>query len=141
MTTEGRIVKTTKAVQGPGVARLDWHIIRALSEVLDVTLPYETEQDMQQRMEEYSPIFEVENELPSNTVQHLFATTKKKTNHEKEHSIKEKYPMAIKNYYQTDVLSNASPTMAACVKELKTDHLIHQKGVEALNYPESAIPQ
>lgn len=48
---------TQRAVPVPGDARDDWKIIRALSEVLGTQLPYDTLQDVQDRLQQVSPNF------------------------------------------------------------------------------------
>lgn len=48
--TEGRIQQTTKAVNAPGNAKEDWTILRALSEVLGKTLPYDNLAQIRERM-------------------------------------------------------------------------------------------
>ncbi len=48
--TEGRIQQTTKAVNAPGSAKEDWTILRALSEVLGQTLPYDSLAQIRERM-------------------------------------------------------------------------------------------
>uniref|UniRef100_A0A8C2QR70 NADH-ubiquinone oxidoreductase 75 kDa subunit, mitochondrial n=1 Tax=Capra hircus TaxID=9925 RepID=A0A8C2QR70_CAPHI len=55
--TEGRAQQTKVAVTPPGLAREDWKIIRALSEVfvLSMTLPYDTLDQVRNRLEEVSP--------------------------------------------------------------------------------------
>jgi len=50
--TEGRVQRTRAAVNAPGNAREDWKIIRALSEVLGFTLPYDSAYDIRQRLQE-----------------------------------------------------------------------------------------
>lgn len=53
--TEGRVQLTRAATSLPGVAREDWKIIRAASEFLGVTLPYDSLAGLRARMEEISP--------------------------------------------------------------------------------------
>lgn len=53
--TEGRVQMTRAACSLPGAARDDWKIIRAASEFLGVTLPYEDVEMLRDRMEEISP--------------------------------------------------------------------------------------
>lgn len=48
--TEGRIQQTSKAVNAPGSAKDDWTIFRALSEVLDHTLPYDNLAQVREKM-------------------------------------------------------------------------------------------
>ena len=108
---EGKVLQTTKAVNGPGVAREDWQIIRALSEVCGKALDYDTHSQVVSKLKTYSPVFNTIDELPSSTLTISHYTAK-------EHLIKSNYPQLIKNFYQTDVISRASKTMAQCTQEL-----------------------
>lgn len=53
--TEGRAQQTLPAVSPPGQAREDWKIIRALSEIIGVPLPYDTLGDIRCRLGEIAP--------------------------------------------------------------------------------------
>lgn len=53
--TEGRAQQTLIAVPPPGYAREDWKIIRALSEVLGINLPYDNLDEIRDRMEQIAP--------------------------------------------------------------------------------------
>ncbi|KAG9328604.1 hypothetical protein JZ751_012811 [Albula glossodonta] len=53
--TEGRAQRTRVAVTAPGMAREDWKILRAISELAGVTLPYDTVDEVQERLAEVSP--------------------------------------------------------------------------------------
>lgn len=53
--TEGRAQQTLLAVSPPGLAREDWKIIRALSEVLGESLPYDNLDEIRSRMEDIAP--------------------------------------------------------------------------------------
>lgn len=53
--TEGRAQQTLAAVTPPGQARVDWKIIRALSEVVGAKLPYDTLDQVRFRLEEVAP--------------------------------------------------------------------------------------
>lgn len=53
--TEGRAQQTLVAVTPPGLAREDWKIIRALSEVVGAKLPYDTLDELRNRMEDIAP--------------------------------------------------------------------------------------
>ncbi|RXN33468.1 NADH-ubiquinone oxidoreductase 75 kDa mitochondrial-like protein [Labeo rohita] len=53
--TEGRAQQTRVAVTAPGLAREDWKILRAISELAGVTLPYDTVDEVRGRLEEVSP--------------------------------------------------------------------------------------
>ncbi|PIO24666.1 hypothetical protein AB205_0054770 [Aquarana catesbeiana] len=53
--TEGRAQRTLTAVSPPGVAREDWKIIRAISELAGITLPYDDQDSVRARLQEVSP--------------------------------------------------------------------------------------
>lgn len=55
MNTEGRVQISRKAANAGGLAREDWKIIRALSEVAGKTLPYNTIDELRERMEDVAP--------------------------------------------------------------------------------------
>lgn len=53
--TEGRAQQTLVAVSPPGQAREDWKIIRALSEFIGAKLPYDTLDEVRDRLEDVAP--------------------------------------------------------------------------------------
>ena len=53
--TEGRVQRGQRAVFPPGEAREDWTVLRALSEVLGHTLPYDGLSELRRRMAELAP--------------------------------------------------------------------------------------
>ncbi|KAL4608921.1 NADH-ubiquinone oxidoreductase 75 kDa subunit, mitochondrial isoform X2, partial [Arapaima gigas] len=53
--TEGRAQQTRVAVTPPGMAREDWKIIRAISELAGITLPYDTLDEVRNRLSEVAP--------------------------------------------------------------------------------------
>lgn len=53
--TEGRSQQTLVAVTPPGLAREDWKIVRALSEVVGSSLPYDNLDELRNRMENVAP--------------------------------------------------------------------------------------
>lgn len=55
--TEGRVQLGRRAVFPPGDAREDWTILRALSEKLGKTLPYNTIRELREKMVEVAPHF------------------------------------------------------------------------------------
>lgn len=55
LNTEGRAQETLAAVTAPGMARDDWKILRALSEVVGHALPYDTLEDIRGRLERIAP--------------------------------------------------------------------------------------
>ncbi|NXI07377.1 NDUS1 oxidoreductase, partial [Irena cyanogastra] len=114
--TEGRAQQTRVAVTPPGMAREDWKIIRAVSELAGLTLPYENLDQIRKRLEEVSPnlvryddveeanYFSQANELAKLAKQQLLADPLVPPQ------------LSIKDFYMTDSISRASQTMAKCVK-------------------------
>jgi NADH-quinone oxidoreductase subunit G len=108
--TEGRVQLARRAVFPPGDAREDWAIIRALSEALGKTLPYNNLRDVRAGLIAANPIFaHIDEIVPANWGR--FGT---------EGAIDPApfvYPIA--DFYRTDPISRASPTMAACVAAIE----------------------
>ncbi|ELU18021.1 hypothetical protein CAPTEDRAFT_173354 [Capitella teleta] len=114
--TEGRAQQTNMAVVPPGLAREDWKIIRALSELCGLTLPYDDIHELRERMEEISP-----NLIRYNQVEeaNYFKQAEQLAKGVKQQLLSD--PLApklqqLKDFYMTDPITRASPTMAKCVK-------------------------
>lgn len=109
--TEGRVQEGFRAVFPPGDAREDWRILRALSDVMGRTLPYDSQEALRQRMRSAAPHFvHLEEITPSswNAAPKLPASGFKID--------KAPFEPTILNYYMTDPISRASSTMAECTK-------------------------
>lgn len=110
--TAGRVQRAFRAVFPPGEAREDWRIIRAFSDVVGHALPYNTQEGVWARMASINPVFgtgyEGENTSPQlaapETAQGEWGSKLGST------------PLkpVIADYYQTNPISRASPTMAEC---------------------------
>jgi NADH-quinone oxidoreductase subunit G len=107
--TEGRVQTGFQAATPPGEAREDWKIIRALSAYLGHALPYDTLLDLRARLAEQNPVF-----ASNGTVRRLAGTNTEPPAATGDIS-DAPFINAVQNYYQTDPISRASPTMAACV--------------------------
>jgi NADH-quinone oxidoreductase subunit G len=105
--TEGRVQTARQAVFPPGEAREDWKIIRALSEVLNKTLPYNDLMGVRARLAEINPAFGTY-DMPLQADWVSFGADGK--------ADKEPFEAAVKNFYQTDSVTRASKTMAQCVE-------------------------
>jgi NADH-quinone oxidoreductase subunit G len=107
--TEGRAQVGFTAVQPPGEAREDWKILRAVSAYLGHALPYDNLTQLRARLVELNPIFgelgEVRRLAGINVAGPAGAGKVSDA----------PFINAVQNYYQTDPISRASPTMAACV--------------------------
>ena len=109
--TEGRVQRTGQAVFPLGDAREDWRIIRAFSAVLGKILPYDTVDALRARLSAVNPVFA--------EVDHLarFATSDTTGPADLGQSLPaRRFMPAIADYYQTDPISRASPTMQACTE-------------------------
>lgn len=116
MNTEGRAQETLVAVTPPGLAREDWKIIRALSEILGHKLPYDSLHEIRHRLEEVSPnltrygeveeanYFKQASDLSKNVTQKLSQSPL---------DVKQK---ELEDFFMTDTISRASPTMAKCIQ-------------------------
>ena len=105
--TEGRVQRASRAVFPPGDAREDWTIIRALSDVLNLTLRYDDLSGVRRRMALQNAVFEIVGDLRA-------------SNWDKfgEMGVPDgdAFVSPVSNFYMTDVISRASETMAACTK-------------------------
>ncbi|KAG9510750.1 NADH-ubiquinone oxidoreductase 75 kDa subunit, mitochondrial, partial [Fragariocoptes setiger] len=116
---EGRVQQTLAAVTAPGCAREDWKIIRALSEVAGRTLPYDTFLELRERVRDLSPLLTkhsyltVEPSTLSDPARKKTVTTPIKQSSSS--VVLKPLLLDIADYYQTDVISRNSRTMARCV--------------------------
>ncbi len=105
--TEGRVQRGRRAVDPPGDAREDWAIVRALSEVLGQTLPYNNITEVRARMVQIAPqLGEIDTVKPAiwadfGVVGNLGDAP---------------FASPVGNFYMTDPISRASQTMAACTQ-------------------------
>ncbi len=107
--TEGRVQRSLLAVYPPGEAREDWKIVRAFSEMVGRTLPYDTLDALRARLEQVNPAFGRIGFLPR------FGCSDQGGPAGDPAALSDApFVPAIANYYQTDPISRASPTMAAC---------------------------
>jgi NADH-quinone oxidoreductase subunit G len=114
--TEGRVQRGFMAMYPPGDAREDWKIIRALSARLGHPLPYDTIEALRARLEQVNPVFANIGFLP----RFGCADTSGPPNGSPTGTTDDvPFRPVIKHYHQTDPISRASPTMAACVAALE----------------------
>ena len=107
--TEGRPQMVRQAAFPPGEAREDWKIIRALSEVLGKPLPFDNLMRLRTNMIEASPVLGVIGQITKaewKSFGELGEVTAKL------------FAPAIANFYMTNPISRASPTMAKCTAEI-----------------------
>ncbi|MFQ3666239.1 MAG: NADH-quinone oxidoreductase subunit NuoG [Sphingomonadaceae bacterium] len=104
---EGRVQRSLRAVFPPGDAREDWTILRALADVLGVRLPYDDLSALRARIAGEWPhlgrigLSPVAWEPVPDAAAPSGPTVKRQT-----------------NFYQSNPILRASPTMAACVAEI-----------------------
>jgi NADH-quinone oxidoreductase subunit G len=103
--TEGRVQLARRAAYPPGDAREDWAILRALSERLGKTLPYDTLDQVRTRLVAVNSTFAA---LDQQAVGHWgsFGTPGKPSD--------QAFVSPIKNFYMTCPISRSSRTMAEC---------------------------
>ena len=108
---EGRPQRTFRAIHPLGEAREDWKILRALSEALGRKLPYDTLEAVRERLGQTAPSFRVIGHVEPSAFGH-FGTSGALGS--------DPFKSGITNYYMTDPISRASPTMAECVAAFLT---------------------
>uniref|UniRef100_A0A1B0AHV7 NADH-ubiquinone oxidoreductase 75 kDa subunit, mitochondrial n=1 Tax=Glossina pallidipes TaxID=7398 RepID=A0A1B0AHV7_GLOPL len=111
--TEGRAQQTLSAVTPPGMAREDWKIIRAISEVAGTPLPYDTIDELRNRIEDIAPHLVRLGKLEPATFsgfEEELATSKTIDNSKVVIKLKD-----LRDYFMTDAISRSSPTMAKCI--------------------------
>jgi len=114
--TEGRAQQTFTAVTPPGMAREDWKIIRALSEVVGKKLGYDTLNEIRHRLTEVSPNLTRYGDVEdANYFSQAHTLTQMISGSLSGESIKAEQT-SLADFYMTDSISRASPTMAKCVQ-------------------------
>ncbi|CAH0725586.1 unnamed protein product, partial [Brenthis ino] len=112
---EGRAQQTLPAVTPPGKAREDWKIIRALSEVVGARLPYDSLDEVRARLAEVSPALVAYGDVQDNNyfaqARALAQSLQKPVSGKLDVQLKQ-----LEDYFMTDSISRASPTMAKCVQ-------------------------
>jgi NADH-quinone oxidoreductase subunit G len=116
--TEGRVQRGFLSVYPPGEAREDWKIIRAFSDVIGHRLPYDDIEGLRVHLEQMNPIFARVGFLPR-----FGATDQSGPAGDPTALGDAPFAPYIPNYYQTDPISRASPTMAACTASLSAPTL------------------
>ncbi|KAK4480081.1 hypothetical protein RD792_013138 [Penstemon davidsonii] len=112
--TEGCAQTTVPAVPTVGDARDDWKIIRALSEVAGVTLPYGSLGAIRSRIKTVAP-----NLLLADEREPAVFSSSDLRPEVKEKMDKAPFGTAVENFYMTDAITRASKIMAQCSALLK----------------------
>ncbi|XP_061379204.1 NADH-ubiquinone oxidoreductase 75 kDa subunit, mitochondrial [Danaus plexippus] len=112
---EGRAQQTLPAVTPPGKAREDWKIIRALSEVVGARLPYDNLEEVRARLAEVCPSMVSYGDVQNNNyfaqARDLAQSLQKPVSGTLDVQLKQ-----LEDFFMTDSISRASPTMAKCVQ-------------------------
>jgi NADH-quinone oxidoreductase subunit G len=103
--TEGRVQMGRRAAFPPGDAREDWSILRALSDVLGATLPYDSLQQLRAKLFETHPHFAQLDEITR--VGSIAAGSAGTVD-------SAPFINAISDFYFTNPIARASKTMAEC---------------------------
>ena len=104
---EGRVQRSLRATFPPGDAREDWTIFRALAEVLGVTLPYDNIDQLRRRIAGEWPALAREGVLPAGEAGSYAAAAPSGPAKRR-----------ASDYYSSNPILRASPTMRACVTEI-----------------------
>jgi len=105
---EGRVQRSDRAVFPPGDAREDWSIFRALGDVLGHRLPFDNFDELREAMARDVPALGIE------ALAH-FAWSPPALPLAKAGAIG---PSPITDFYMTNAICRASPTMAQCSEEI-----------------------
>jgi NADH-quinone oxidoreductase subunit G len=103
--TEGRVQLARRAAYPPGDAREDWTILRALSERLGKTLPYDTLDQVRARLAAVNKTFAAIDQQAAGSWGSFGAAAKPSD---------QPFVSPVKNFYMTCPISRASRTMAEC---------------------------
>ena len=117
--TEGRVQRGSFAVYPPGDAREDWKIIRAFSETVAHRLPYDDIEALRARLGQVNAVFARLDYLPRFGCTDLVGPAG-----DPAAVGEEPFADSIADYYQTDPISRASPTMAACTATFARPELV-----------------
>jgi len=117
--TEGRAQQTFPAIVPPGEAREDWKIIRAISEVLGEKLPYDKISELRTRMAQVAPNLTRYGNVEEANYFNLAATMATGTKARLSEAPLTVSQQNLEDFYLTDSISRASPTMARCVTAVK----------------------
>jgi NADH dehydrogenase (ubiquinone) Fe-S protein 1 len=116
---EGRAQETKRALTPPALARDDWKIIRALSEIAGKTLPYDTLGELRGRLTDVAPNLTRYGDVEgANYFAQALNLVETETTTSVE-SVLHPQISTLKDFYMTDSISKASQTMAKCVKAVE----------------------
>ena len=105
--TEGRVQRTAKSVFAPGEAREDWAILRALSDTLGHTLPYDTLTQLRSAMIKAAPVLADLDVLPDANSVDVETLAQADTA-----VSSEPFVSAVQDFYLSNPIARASAVMA-----------------------------
>lgn len=116
---EGRVQQTRSALTSPGQSKEDWMVLRALSEEMNIPLPYDSLDEVRTRIAELAPhLIKYDYTERSSVFEELAHATngERKLNNSL-------LTDTVDNFYMTDAISRNSHVMARCTRE----SVIHAK--------------
>jgi NADH-quinone oxidoreductase subunit G len=118
--TEGRVQETLPALFPPGEARVDWEIIKSVSDAFKKPLPFKTLKELRAALYQEYPTFKTNArgfDIDWKKRSEILLKEKSSlSSGEKRKILATPFKAYIQNYYMTDSISRASSTMAACVE-------------------------
>ena len=110
---DGRVQQTRQAATAPGFSRDDWMVLRALSEEMNIPLPYDSLDEVRTRLADLAPhLVKYDYIEPSG-----FERIALRDQGERGLS-RTLLTDTVDNFYMTDAISRNSHIMARCTREL-----------------------
>uniref|UniRef100_A0A0P4WLN3 NADH-ubiquinone oxidoreductase 75 kDa subunit, mitochondrial n=1 Tax=Scylla olivacea TaxID=85551 RepID=A0A0P4WLN3_SCYOL len=119
--TEGRAQQAQAALIPPGMAREDWKIIRALSEVVGAQLPYDNLAEVRDRLTEVSPNLTRYGDVEEANYFAQASALAQLVKGKQEAAPIDVPQKVLEDFYMTNSVSRASPTMAKCIAAVKKE--------------------
>jgi NADH-quinone oxidoreductase chain G len=110
---EGLKLQTQAVFYSLGQARSDWKIIRALSDFLDIPLPYSSSMELKERLLKVAPFFKNNFERSTPWDNSVLCKIRSKLNVSLE-VFKTPFKSFVNNFYLNDAISRSSKTMSLC---------------------------
>jgi len=112
--TDGRVQSTRAAISSPGQSKEDWMVLRALSEEMEVPLPYDSLDEMRTRIAELAPHLVKYDYVDRSSAFESLAHMPNDNREVQRNLITD----PVDNFYMTDAISRNSHIMARCSREL-----------------------
>ncbi|KAK7073102.1 NADH-ubiquinone oxidoreductase 75 kDa subunit, mitochondrial [Halocaridina rubra] len=119
--TEGRAQQTQAALVPPGMAREDWKIIRALSQIAGVVLTYDNLDEIRNRMTEVSPNLTRYGDVEEANYFAQATDLAKRVQGSVAPFPLDVPQKKLEDFYMTDPITRASATMAKCIVAVKKE--------------------